>query len=136
MAHGSPLMTMDIDISCDMSWHNIKKLQKAIADLNPVHRMTPRRLPLELTEDTSKGLRNLYLDTDMGQLDCLGKIKGLGSFDSVKALSVEIEIEAGICRVLTLDALIRSKEAMGRPHDKQTVMYLREIRERSGEGKK
>ena len=135
VAHGSPLMTMDVDICCDMSWTNMAKLQKAIADLHPVHRMTPRRLPLDLSEENAKGLRNLYLETEMGQLDCLGEIKGLGNFDMVKSLSVKIELEAGFCRVLTLDALIKAKEAMGRPHDKETVKYLREIRDINGDGR-
>ena len=128
VAHGSPLMTMDVDVCCDMSWGNLRKLWDAISDLHPVHRMTPKRLPLEMTERMCRGLRNLYLDTDFGQLDCLGEVMGLGDFRAVLARSVEIKIEEGICRVLSLDALIEAKEAMGRPRDRQTIMFLQEIR--------
>jgi hypothetical protein len=35
-----------------------------------------------------------------------------------------------MCRVLSLDALIRSKEALGRPHDLQTLVQLKALRER------
>jgi hypothetical protein len=77
--------------------------------------MTPRRLPLRLTPETCRGLKNLCLDTDLGQLDCLGAIQGVGDFEHVKEHSVEIHLAAGVCRILSLDALIQSKEAMRRP---------------------
>jgi hypothetical protein len=115
VAHGSSLLTQDVDICCRLTPDNLMRLQEALADLHPVHRMTPKRLPLQLTPQTCEGLKNLYLDTDLGQLDCLGTITGVGDFEQARAQSIEIALPAGPCRILSLDALIAAKTAMGRP---------------------
>jgi hypothetical protein len=129
VAHGSTLVTLDVDICCAFTGRNLLKLQGAIRDLHPVHRMTPKRLPLALTARSCKGLKNLYLDTDEGQLDCLGTVLGIGAFPEVKRRSVEIELPFGHCRLLAIDALIEAKEAMGRPKDKESVLQLKAIQE-------
>jgi hypothetical protein len=130
VAHGVSLPTQDIDVCCRFTPENLLKLQEAITDLHPVHRMVPSRPPLQLTVETCAGLRNLYLDTDWGQLDCLGEILGLGQYQEVADLSVSVELSSGACRILTIDALIRAKEAMGRQRDREAALQLRAIRER------
>ena len=92
--------------------------------------MVPSRPPLRLTAENCVGLRNLYLDTDWGQLDCLGEILGVGSYPDVADHSVPVELSGGPCRILAIDALIRAKEAMGRQRDREAVLQLRAIRER------
>jgi hypothetical protein len=82
------------------------------------------------TPELCAGLKNLHLKTDMGSVDCLGEILGVGEFDEVFRHSVPVELPAGTCRVLGLEALIRAKEAMGRDHDMITVKHLREIQKR------
>jgi len=99
VAHGVTLLTQDVDICCDFSEENLARLGMALNGLHPVHRMTPRRIALDLSVEKSKGLKNLYLDTDYGQLDCLSAIEGLGSFGEVKKQSMEIELDAGPCRI-------------------------------------
>jgi hypothetical protein len=131
VAHGVSLVTEDVDVCCRFTPANLLKLQAALGDLHPVHRMTPARLPLALTPQSCAGLKNLYLDTDYGQLDCLGEVKGLGDFKAVAQCSVVVDLPFGPCRVLGIDALIRSKEAMDRPRDKAAIVQLRAIRERS-----
>jgi len=76
-------------------------------------------------------LKNLSISTDIGVLDCLGSIAGLGDYDAVLESSVQIELDVGTCRVLTVDSLIKSKRAMGRPRDIEAVMQLEAIKERS-----
>ena len=76
VAHGISYLTQDIDVCCSFEPANLLRLQQALADLHPVHRMTPQRIPLELTLESCQNLKNLYLDTDLGQLDCLGSISG------------------------------------------------------------
>jgi hypothetical protein len=129
-AYGGTLLTQDVDVCLRFSSDNLMRLQEALADLHPVHRMTPRRLPLRLTPETCRDLKNLYLDTDLGQLDCLGAIQGVGDFESVKEHSIEVHLAAGLCRILGLDALIQSKEAMGRPRDRESALQLKAIRDR------
>src|SRR5579871_1321544 len=125
--HGVTLTTQDVDICCPFTPRNLLKLQKAVADLHPVHRITSQRLPLELTREKCRGLKNLYLETDLGVLDCLGEVLGVGNFTAVKRKSVIIGAEFGKCRVLGLDALIKAKRAMDRPRDREAVVQLEAI---------
>jgi len=128
VAYGSTWLRQVVEVCTRFSPDNFMRLQEMVADLHPVHRMTPQRLPLQLTPETCASLTNLYLDTDLGQLDCLGFIQGVGDFDEVKKHSIEVSLPAGICRILSIDALIQSKEAMGRPRDRESVLQLKAIR--------
>jgi hypothetical protein len=127
-AYGSTLLTQDMDDCLRFSPDNLMRLREALADLHPVHRMTPQRLPLRLTPETCRDLKELYLNTDLGQLDCLGTIQGVGDFEQVKECSIEVHLAAGVCRILGLDARIQSKEAMGRPRDRESILQLKAIR--------
>lgn len=118
-----------LDICCDFSPANLLALQKALSDLHPVHRMTPGRVPLELTAANAGEFKNLYLDTDLGPLDCLSEIQGLGGYERVKQVSVCIEVEGRRLRVLSLDALITAKEAMNHPRDREAVRQLKAMRQ-------
>ena len=130
VAYGSSLVTQDIDICCDFSPENLLRLQSALGNYHPVHRMTSKRLPLVLTREGCKGLKNLYLDTDIGQLDCLGAVLGVGDFERVKQHSILIEMDGMECRLIGLEALIKAKKAMGRPRDLVAVQELEAIKER------
>jgi predicted nucleotidyltransferase len=134
VVHGCTLVTQDVDICCDFTPGNLLVLQRAIADLHPVHRMTPSRQPLELTAENVGQFRNLYLDTDLGHLDCLSEIQGLGGYEEVAKASQTIEIDGLSLRVLTLDALVVAKEAMNRPRDREAIRQLRVIKELESRG--
>ncbi len=126
VAHGVTLVTRDVDICCRFSEPNLLRIQAAVADLHPVHRSRPD-LPLQLTPAQCAGLKNLYLKTDLGVVDCLGEVLGVGDFDAVRQNSVEVELPAGNCRIIDIETLIRAKEAMNRDHDRITVKQLQEI---------
>ena len=129
LAHGAMRSTRDVDICCRFSNANLMRIQEAFADLHPVH--FPRTdLPLQLTSAFCAQLKNLYLKTDLGRVDCLGEVLGIGNFDEVAKHSVELELPAGKCRVMDIDTLIRAKEAMNRDHDQITVKELKEIKKR------
>ena len=130
MAHGSALMTQDVDVACRMDPDNLLRLFEALESLRPVHRMTPQRLPFTRGQAEQGGLKDLYLSTDWGQLDCLGEIKGIGGYAECFARSEALDLDGCEIRVLTLDALIEAKRAMGRPRDLHAVLELEAIRER------
>lgn len=111
------------------------RIQEAFKDLHPVHRLR-QDLPLQLTVEQCSSLKNLYLKTDLGIVDCLGEILGVGDFDTVFSLSVEIELPVGKCRVLDIDALIRSKQAMNRDRDIQAIAQLKAIKEKQSQQRK
>lgn len=128
IAHGTATSTQDIDVCCEFTPENLLRLQEAISDLHPVHRMTAKRLPLELTLENCKTFKNLYLDTDKGQLDCLSYVQGLGDYSAIVPMSESIEIEEVQIRVLNRDALITSKKAMNRDKDKEAIRHLEGIK--------
>lgn len=128
IVHGCTYVTQDVDICCDFSPANLLSLQKAISDLDPVHRMTPNRRKLKLSEKTCTQFKNLYIDTKIGQLDCLSFIDGLGDYTQAKQESDVIEVEDMKICVLNLDALIKTKKAMNRPRDKAAILQLESIK--------
>ena len=126
-AHGSTMLTVDVDVCIDLSPANLDRLHRAVVDLHPIHRMTPSRKPFE---GAGADVKNIYLDTDWGQLDCLGAVTGIGGYEAVLSESELMELAAGPCRVLSLDALILAKEALATPKDREAVLHLRAIREK------
>lgn len=131
--HGSTLLTRDLDICIPLGSPNLLALQTALRSLNPRIREGSEFVPLELDEARAGAVKNLYITTDEGRLDCLGFIQGVGDFEAVLAESVELDLGGYTCRVLGLEALIRAKEATGRPHDLQTVVQLKALQERRGD---
>ena len=127
VAHGVTLVTRDVDICCRFSESNLMRIQKAFEGLNPVHRSRPD-LELALTLEQCAALKNLCLKTDLGVVDCLGEVLGVGDFDEVQKHSVEVELPFGKCKIMDIDTLIRAKEAMNRDHDRITVRHLQEIK--------
>ena len=132
IAHGVSLMTQDVDVCCPFSPENIRAIHSAVADLHPVHRMTPQKLPFVWSLELCAGLKNLYLDTDFGPLDCLSSVLGVGEFDEVKRRSIEAPLAMGTCLLLDIDALIDAKFATNRTRDRMTILQLKAIKERKG----
>lgn len=128
--HGVPLVTRDIDICLPLTEENLLRLERALADLHPVHRQTPQPLAFSVAADFPRGLRNIYLRTDWGVVDCLGEIKGVGDFSVVRRRSLLIELPIGPCRLLDLEALIDAKSALDRTQDKLALVHLRQILQR------
>ena len=127
---GSSLVTRDVDIACDMSADSLVRVHTVLAAFHPVHRMTPQRLPFTREEAERGGLKNLYLSTDLGQIDLLGEIRGIGDFAACRERSGPIILAGREIRVLTLDAMIEAKRAMGRPRDLHALLELEAIRDR------
>lgn len=126
--YGCTIITEDLDICCNFSVDNLMKLQNAIADIHPVHRMTPLQKPLALNESNCSDYKNLYLDTDSGQLDCISSVQGIGDFEEVKRQSNPIRFEPFEVYVLKIDAIIQSKKTLNRQHDLEAVYQLEAIR--------
>jgi hypothetical protein len=65
----------------------------------------------------------------MGPIDLLGAVAGIGQYADALAASELMTLFDRPCRILTLDALIRSKRATGRPRDLEAVKELETLRE-------
>jgi predicted nucleotidyltransferase len=133
--HGVPVATFDLDICCPFGKENVLKIELAVKDLNPVHRLTANRLPLEQTRSSFASLKNLYLQTDLGKLDCLSEVAGLGNYEQVLQQSILHSMSFGKFRMLNLDALIAAKIAAGRKKDLDAVRLLQAVKEKKAQQK-
>jgi hypothetical protein len=128
--HGVSLVTRDLEVCCRFTPANLRRIEAAVKDLHPFHRLAANKLPLELTDELCGRLKNLYLQTDLGKLDCLGEIKGVGGYEDALGRSVFFKLSYGKFRILNVDTLIAAKEAVGREHDLAAVKQLRAIKEK------
>ncbi|HEY5042116.1 MAG TPA: hypothetical protein VIK53_08945 [Verrucomicrobiae bacterium] len=133
--YGVTLVTEDVDICARFTPENLRRIESAFKDFHPRHRLTANKLPLELTDELCGSLKNIYLTTDLGILDCLSQVAGVGDFDAVLRQSELKEFPFGRCYILNIDALIQAKQAVGRPHDLITVGQLQAIKERKAQQK-
>jgi predicted nucleotidyltransferase len=127
ITHGSAYLTRDIDICLVLSDENIARLRQALGDWNPTHRMTPQRLSFLLYPRAGEPVNNLYLQTDMGVIDILTSVLGVGDFPRLRQHAEELEVDGRRFQVISLEDLIAAKEALGREKDLLTAKELRAI---------
>ena len=128
--HGSQVVTQDVDICAPLNPENLSALYAALGDINPRLRMTQDLEPLPQTPEELKDSKNLYLLTDLGQLDIMSEIAGIGEYSAVRRRAIQVELAGTSVWVLDLDTLILAKKAMNTPKDRQVVIELSAIRER------
>jgi hypothetical protein len=131
MVHGVSLMTKDVDVCTHFSRENLERIYAAVSDLHPYHFLTIQPLPFEIPPGFESRINNLYIGTDIGRVDFLGEIAGLGNYATVLAQSVSITLPLGEVRILNRKAMITAKRALDRPHDKITVIQLLAIEEQN-----
>jgi len=114
---GSAYLTQDVDFCYARTPQNIKRLATALQPHHPTLRGAPTDLPFTFDARTIKQGMNFTLSTDLGDLDFLGEVTGLGLYEKVKA-AADIRIIDGMhIAVLSLVGLIKSKKAAGREKD-------------------
>jgi predicted nucleotidyltransferase len=127
VAHGSAQVTRDIDICAVLTSENVETLRKALAPWRPKHRMTPQRLSFIDVPPAGTPVENLYLETDVGVVDILSSVLGVGDFERLKSQAERLEIEGRAHWLISLDDLIVAKEALGREKDLLAAKELRAI---------
>lgn len=128
VVYGSSFVTRDLDICALVTPEQIEKLRQCLKDFHPKHRMTPKKLSfLEFPAET-KGVNNIYLETDLGVLDIISQVTGVGAYPEIKAKAVEIALYGKKCKIIALDDLITSKKAMGRDKDLAVVKELEAVK--------
>lgn len=130
MLHGSSLLTRDLDVCTALTPDTVEKLRVAFRDCHPRHRLSAPQLSFLDDPTPGMALNNLYLNTDLGTLDLLGSITGIGDYARVARDAVEIDLLGRRIRAISLDDLITAKEALGRDKDLIAAKELRAIREK------
>jgi predicted nucleotidyltransferase len=132
--HGSSYVTNDLDVCVVLTRENVARLRTALADLNPVHRLTRQKLSFLKFPPADQDLANVYLETDGGIVDVLGSVLGVGDYPCLRQHAIEIPLFGRRCWVMSLEDLIKAKEALGREKDLLTAKELRAIAAKRRQG--
>jgi hypothetical protein len=122
--HGSSSVTNDLDICYSRSPDNLKRVVAALTSFHPRLRDLPQNLPFVWDPATLRNAAILTLSTDLGAIDLLADVSGLGGFEEVKANSLLLQAFDREVWTLNLPALIRAKRAAGRAKDLQVLPEL------------
>lgn len=129
--HGSPLLTLDVDICPSPEQPNLERLAAALREMDARLR-TPDapdgvRFPCDAVFLGKVQLLNLV--TRFGDLDLSFRPSGTEGFSDLTRSAVEVSVRGVRVAVAALEDVIRSKEAADRPKDRRTLPVLRQLLE-------
>lgn len=122
--HGSARVTTDIDVLYSRADDNIDRLVRALAPLHPYLRGAPPGLPFHWNAPTVRAGLNFTLTTDLGPIDLLGEVAGVGRYETARAHATPMTVFGRETLVIDLAWLIRAKRAAGRVKDLETIAEL------------
>jgi len=122
--HGSAYVTLDIDLCYARDMNNLEAVAASLANHQPRLRGVPDELPFLWDAKTLRSGLNFTLRTSLCDVDILGEVPGVDSFDGLWARSVEMDIDGLRIRVASLDDLIAMKRAANRPKDQAHLYEL------------
>jgi len=126
---GSAHLTSDLGVCYGRSRENIERLVSALAPYRPTLRGTTDDLPFKFDLAAVTRGMNFALATELGPIDLLGEVAGIGQYPDALIHSNLVMVVGHQCRVLSVDGLIASKRAAGRPRDLNVIPELEALRE-------
>jgi hypothetical protein len=124
-------LTFDLDICYDRSPENIERLCQALA----LHCPTIRSAFTDTLDLLATNAKSENFVTDFGKVDLFGEVAGLGDCATVLQFATPEEVDDFTVQVLTLEGLIKAKEAANRPKDQPHLITLRALKEMEDEDK-
>lgn len=128
-AHSSGYITTDLDFCYLRTRENLKRIVVALAPFSPRFRNFPEELPFVRDERTLQSGTNFTLVTNIGDIDLLGEVAGVGNYEAVKKESVVDTLYGCEVRILTIEGLIKAKRAAGRVKDLLVLPELEALQE-------
>jgi hypothetical protein len=127
VAHGSSLMTQDLDILYRVEANNVQRLLNALLELDAYVYNDPRRLRFGFEHLNNHG--HHLNDTKAGRIDALGSIglNGEVRYEDVAVDALSLDVFGVEVKCISLERLIAVKQALGRPRDHLAVMELQAI---------
>ncbi len=130
--HGFPRLTADADITPARTKENLERLAKALRRLKA--KVYTESVPEGLAFDcsaTTLGRADMWnLVTSAGRIDIAFKPAGTEGFDDIARNAEKFKVYGVVFLAASLSDIIRSKEALGRPKDKDDVALLKVILKR------
>jgi hypothetical protein len=136
--YGSTILTNDLDVCYARNAENLARLATALLSVNAKLRNAPPDLPFILDVETLRRGLNFTFTTDAGNLDLLGEVRGVGSYEEAISGAIMYELFGYSFPVLEIKKLIVAKRTAGRAKDMVALPELeaiqeRQLAERSGE---
>lgn len=128
--HGFPRLTADADIAPAGDKPNLVRLAAALNDLDArvYTESVPAGLAFDCSATTLAKARMWNLVTRAGRLDIAFRPAGVEGYADLKKDAERFEAFGVRFLVASLDDIIRSKEAAGRPKDLDDVAILRAMK--------
>lgn len=120
-AHGSALVTFDLDIAYARDDANLERVVAALSEMKVSLRGAPAELPFQLDARTLANGANFTFDSKFGSFDILGAIEGIRDYESLRADAVIVTIGDRTARIASIDHLISMKRRANRPKDQLAV---------------
>lgn len=133
--HGAPYSTIDVDVVPELQTSNLDHLAAALRELEATLRDAdePNGIQIDFDGRTLKkalpDFRFLRFDTKYGYLDLLYKPAGTEGFRDLAKSAEEEDVGSVQVRIASLEDVIRSKQAVGRPRDLEQLPTLRRLLE-------
>ena len=127
--HGSPTVTVDVDVCPARDSANLERLAQALQDLDARLRTIDGDVPFEVDAKTLERTANLTPSTPFGALDVIGEPGVTEGYQQLVANAITLEIEGLPLKVSSLEDLMRMKEASGRPKDRIELEVLGALRD-------
>jgi len=125
---GSARVTFDTDLCYRRTKENLERLTEALRELKPSLRGAPPDLPFIIDAQSLALGNNFTFDTTAGALDLLGYVEPLGGYDDLLKNADTLPFGDITLKVAGLDDLIRIKQHIGRPKDRDSLMHLLAIK--------
>ena len=135
VAHGMPWQTDNIDICPASSTDNLRRLAKALIDLDARLRaagLGPAGMKIKLDDTTWKFTPSMTFTTAAGPLDVNLRPDGTDGYRDLIRAAETREVEGIAIPVAALADIARSKEAAGRPKDLERLPELLRAIRRGG----
>lgn len=126
---GSPLPTVDVDITPEASAANLQRLSGALRalDARVRHPDTPEGLPFGHDGTSLADSSSWNLVTTHGDLDLSFTPAGTAGYADLVVSAGSVVLDETTVPVASLADVIRSKDAADRPKDRRALPVLREL---------
>jgi hypothetical protein len=130
--HGFPRLTADADITPADDAANVVNLAKALRKIHAkvYTEAIPEGLTFDCSAATLKRAEMWNLVTDAGRIGIAFKPAGTKGYDDLAAHAEKFKAYGVVFLAASVDDIIRSKEAAGRPKDREDVAILRAMKRR------
>lgn len=127
--HGSPSLTLDVDICFGLERDDLDRLADVLGRLEAVRRDMPQGVAAPVDAQALRSGDILTLRTRFGDLDLLAHPGPGFDYPTLAVRSIRVEILGVQVSVASLDDLMAMKRAAGRPKDRVELEILGALRE-------